>query len=127
MSHSVKIQTQFKDLSILKATFKKLGWEIKENSRMKSYHNNDGRVYPLVAVNPNGYGYDIGLIPNDNEIETVTDLYGGSVEASLGRGLCKLKQGYAQGVIESSLEPLGFMINTTTMPNGVIQIEAEKL
>ena len=128
MSHTVKIQTQFKSMRALKKAFEGLNWNLKQNSRLRSYNGNDSRVYPEVAVNPSteSNAYDLAVIQNENEIEILGDLYGGSVAQTLGHGLGTLKQNYAVSVLDDELSSLGYNISTEKLPNGYITLEAEK-
>lgn len=130
MSHTVKIQTEFKDFRCLKKAFKALGWEIKENSTMRTYPNDPdkNKVWKYVAVNPKKENvYDLGIdVSESGKIEIFGDFFGGSVAAALGSGLSKLKQNYAVKVVEEELEPLGFMTNLTHTENGYIVMECEK-
>lgn len=106
MSHTVKIQTKFKQLDALKKAFEHFGWTITENAKARtySYDSTANKKYDFVAVNPSQDGsmtFDLGITQAENgELELFGDMWGGSIAKTLGTGLDKLKQEYAYRVIE---------------------------
>jgi hypothetical protein len=105
MSHQVKIATQFKveNFDSLKTAFNRLGWQVVESAESRTYGSGK-QSYPFVAVNPDTCGYnvhDIGMSLGPELVELTSDMYGGSIEKSLGNDLGKLKQEFAATVIEN--------------------------
>lgn len=102
MSHTVKIQVQFKtaELQQLKKAFTNLGWNVRDNAEAREYSTT--ARYPFVAVNPatDRLAFDIGFKPNGENLDLFSDFYGGSIEAQLGKEMCRLKQEFAACVIE---------------------------
>lgn len=118
MSHQVKVNVQFKveNFESLKTAFSRLGWNVVENGSSRTYTNN--MTYPWVAVNPDTTGnhvHDIGMSLGEEFVDMTTDLYGGSIEKSLGTDLCKLKQEFAATVIENHF--YGSVINREVREN----------
>jgi hypothetical protein len=117
MSHTVKIPVTFKaaEQTQLERAFRALEWEVATQVPMRTY-NQANPVMPLVAVNPgkDRNSYDIEIRREGPELTLHTDLWGGSVEASLGQGLGRLKQRYAAEVVASEY------------PTGVIQEETDE-
>jgi hypothetical protein len=98
MSLSVNIVTQFKNLENLLGQFTQKGWTILENTKCHTYPYDPRKdeIHPYVAKNPENGGYDVGIhLDNDGNAFFVCDFYGGSIERSLGQGMCDIKQGYA--------------------------------
>ncbi len=129
MSHTVKIKTQFKDLSMFKKALKALGWDVKENTKIRTYHSDPNRdeLYKYVAVNPKANGFDVGVkVKPDGEMELFADFYDGSIASTLGADLTKLRQQYATEVTIDELTFNGYVCNTSTDTKGNVIIEAEK-
>lgn len=124
MSHTVKLSTQFKNINDVKEAFKAMGWQIRENTKMKTYSSDPQRekVWPFVAVNPRG-GFDLAIVPNDTtgEIEIHGDTYDRGIEQQLGNNLAKLKQQYALAVVRRTYGD----VEVEVAPNGEILIDAE--
>jgi hypothetical protein len=119
MSHQVKIATQFKveNFDSLKTAFSRLGWQVVENANSRTYAGGT-QQYPYVAVNPATTGlhiHDIGMTLGNELVDLTTDLYGGSIEQSLGKDLGKLKQEFAAAVIENHF--YGAVINREILEN----------
>jgi hypothetical protein len=132
MSHSVKLDAKFKidQKDSLRRAFENLGWSLKENSTARTYSYDEAKStkYPLVAVNPQSNGYDLGLQFNDKtgEIEVIGDFYGGSVAASLGQNLDRLKQENQACVFEDHFAYFGYSTTRNVLENGEIEMLAEQ-
>ena len=104
MSHAVEITTTFFNWEALKRALGKLNWQIKENSKIRTYPSDPkGReVYPYVAVNPLPGGYDMGVRvdPVTGQITFIWDSFGGSITKSLGADFVKLKIEYTKELVE---------------------------
>lgn len=95
MSHTVQVKTEFKNVKTLTKALESLGWSVVQKRQIRTY-DLDKTVYDCVALNPSTSGYDIGINVNGkNGLEVKCDLFGGSIEATLGSNLTKLKQKYA--------------------------------
>lgn len=104
MSHAVEITTSFSNWEALNKALAKLGWGMKENSKIRTYPSDPkGReTYEYVAVNPSSTGYDMGVKVDlqNGKIAFIWDSYGGSIERSLGKDFVKLKVEYAAALVE---------------------------
>ena len=131
MSHTVKIQAQFKTehLSAFKHALDHFGWKIKENAKTRTYPGDEGgrTVYPMVGVNPND-GYDIGIKFNEKtgELEVMGDFFGGSISTTLGNNLDKLKQEYSCCVAEDYFSYMGWSATRQVNQDGTITLEGEQ-
>lgn len=105
MSHTVKIEVQFKaaEMPQLTKAFQVFGWTVVNSASARQYTGRS-ETYPMVAVNPDKgtSGYDIGMRIKGENVELFSDFYGGSIERSLGAKLAGLKQEYAAAVVEDS-------------------------
>ncbi len=109
MSHTVKINIEFKqaEFPLLVRSFRRLGWDVKTENlsggQFRTYQGSSstGQFF-AVAINPKkeSNAYDIGLMVEKEKITLHTDLYGGSVESTLGREFGKLKQEFAVSLVE---------------------------
>jgi hypothetical protein len=130
MSHTVKIQTQFKieHINPFKRALDHFGWKIEENAKARTYPGDSARdtVYPMVAKNPIN-GYDLGIKFNEisGEIELYGDFYDGSIAKSLGAQCDHLKQEYSCCVIEDSVAYNGYTATRHTSQEGIVDIIAE--
>lgn len=116
-------------MSCVKEAFKKLGWTIKENSKIRTYPYDPDRdkVYPFIAVNPKN-GYDLGLVPNDSgQIEVFGDFFDRSIAEQLGADICKMKQQYACAVIEDEFLFKGYTVDIEAQENGNLEVIATKI
>lgn len=113
MSHTVEVKVKFKkdQAPALQKAFLSLGWQWKENSTMKEYSGQGRKQFRYVAVNPNRSSYDVGFDIQNDELVPFTDLWGGSVEATLGKDFCKLKQEHSFNVIKDHYEAIGAMVS----------------
>jgi hypothetical protein len=104
MSHTVKIAVQFKtsEVAQLKKALEVKGWALEENATSRQYAGRVEGPYRYVAKNPSNEGnaYDIGINVKGENLELLSDFYGGSIEKSLGANLQGLKQEFAAAVIE---------------------------
>jgi len=125
MSHTVKINVEFKELQCLKNAFLNLGWRIAENTRIRAYSQSQSREFPVVAINPAQYGYDVGIEQNNGKYDIFTDFFGGSVESTLGTGMSKLKQQYSLEMLQQELGSQGYMLTSLPQEDGSILVEAE--
>jgi hypothetical protein len=132
MSHTVKIQAQFKteQFSSFKRACEHFGWKIVENSKIRTYRNDPSRntVYPMIALNPN-HGYDLGIQFNEKtgELEVLGDFFDGSVAQTLGRDLDKLKQEYAACVAEDYFTIMGWSATREITEDGKIVVNGESM
>jgi hypothetical protein len=132
MSHTVKINTQFKTehMNAFKRALESFGWSLKENAKIRTYQSDEARntTYPTIMVNPQT-GYDIGLKTNEQtgEIELFGDFYDGSIARTLGSNVEKLKQEYSACVIEDKLAYEGYSVERQlNQETGMLDIVAEK-
>ena len=131
MSHTAKINTQFKRFEPLKTALAQFGWTIKEKSKCRLYSSDPARntVYDYVAVNPkNEYNsYDVGIKVNKTtgELELYGDFYGGSVAATLGTNLDRLREEYAYRVMEEKYAYEGASVFRTQNQDGTQTVEVE--
>lgn len=114
MSHTVSIKTLFKHKNALFTAFKKLGWEIKENTTCRTYPSDPARgtKYQFGAINPRTNGYDIGLTYNEAEgtYNLNCDFYDRSIGEQLGgTDVGKLKQQYIMAVAEEEMGEVEIM------------------
>lgn len=123
MSHAVKLKTEFRHFAPLTAAFATLGWKIVEKAKINTYRGDPAErtIFDYVAKHPNG-GYDLGINIKTNaagepEIDIIGDTYGGTIEASLGCDLTKLKMEYAYEVIKEQVMFSGATDCTKTVNN----------
>ena len=132
MSHSVKIQTKFKNenFAAFRRALEHFGWKINENAKGRTYNGDPAQntVYPFVAVNPKtgSNQYDLGVKIEGDEIAIYGDFYGGSIQAELGANLEKLKDEYAFRVIEEKMVNEGYSVERTVNQDGTVDVYAEK-
>jgi len=127
MSHTVKINVVYKDLSALKTAFQSFGWTIKENSKIRSYYGQEQHTFPYAAINPQKQGYDIGLTPSqDGTIDVKTDFFDRSIETQLGKDLAALTQKYACQVIEDEYIFQGYTVDYEQLKNGTVKLTVRK-
>ena len=132
MSHSVKIQTKFKNenFTAFKRALAHFGWKVEENSKARTYYSDEARhtVYPFVAVNPKtgSDNYDLGIKIEGNDIAIYGDFYGGSIQMELGAELMKLKDEYAFRVIEEKMVNEGYSVERVTNQLGEVDVFADK-
>lgn len=125
MSHTVQIKTEFKNRTALEAALTKLGWKLKENTKLRTYPYDPDRdkVYALAAINPMSNGYDVGLkIAETGEIDLLCDFYGGSIAKSLGTDFAILKKEYVIKVVEQEYEDVQIL---EMLADGSIILEAD--
>ena len=125
MSHTVKILSQFKNLNALQKGFQKLGWQLKENTMLRSYRDQDNRVYSRAAINPEKRkcAFDVGIEENNGVFELFYDPFGGSIENTLGVGCSCLKVATKRIEIEQYAEDNGYECQVKELANGGLQIE----
>lgn len=101
MSHTVKIEREFKDLDTLRRALEKLGWTLQENSKIRTYPSDNLRntVYPWIAKNPLK-GYDLGIRQAGEKLEIFGDFFDRSISQQLGNNLDTLAVEYAKSSIE---------------------------
>lgn len=128
MSHTVKIEVQFKTAEFpqLQKAFESKGWRIAENAMSRQYGGRRLGPYRYVAVNPSQEhnAYDIGINVKGENLELMSDFYGGSIEASLGSNLQGLKQEYAAAVIESEYPNATIARSTDNLGNLFLEVES---
>ena len=128
MSHTVKIAVKFKtaELPQLRKALTAKGWTLIENGTSRQYNGRVEGPYAYVAVNPSKAhnAYDIGINVRGENLELLSDFYGGSIEASLGPQLQGLKQEYAAAVIED--EYPNATVSRSTDANGNLLLEVEQ-
>lgn len=127
MSHTVKIAVSFKaaEVHILRRALEAKGWTLIENAMSRQYTGTVG-PYRYVAVNPakDRTAYDIGINVQGENLEFMTDFYGGSIERSLGAQLNGLRQEYAAAVIED--EYPNASVNRSTDAHGNLILDVEQ-
>lgn len=104
MSHTVKIPVMYRvsERPQLYRALAKLGWEVRSDNQFRSYAGN----LPAqgdVAVNPDtsGQGYDVDIRTEGEFLGLYTDLWGGSVEKTLGHAMSLLSQRFVAEVVAS--------------------------
>ena len=126
MSHTVKVAVAFKTAEIpsLRKAFEAKGWTLIENAMSRQYNGEVG-PYRYVAKNPgrDHNSYDIGINVNGENLEFMTDTWGGSVERSLGSGLGGLKQEFAVAVIEDEYPNATVVRSTDAHGNVLLEVE----
>lgn len=142
MSHTVKVDVQFRDLPSLLQAFISLGFTIRNGQKRRTYFADPDaqKIYEIVAVNPNpngvwvqhcrsgnsvqSKGYDMGIeVSDDGEISLFTDPYDQSLQAVLGDNYEALKSAYALAEFNHfAMENLGQMEHNV-LENGEIQVE----
>ena len=130
MSHSAKIQTKFLNLNALTKAFETYGWKIiqKAKARLYAYDPKRDDVYDYVAVNPQkeGQAFDLGINVKENgELDVYGDFWGGSIEASLGSNLGKLRGEYAYRVMEEKFAFEGATVFCTQNQDGTRTVDVE--
>jgi hypothetical protein len=129
MSHTVKIQTKFKNenFNAFRRALEHHGWTLKENDKARTYPGDPAQHtnYPFVAVNPQANGYDIGLRVEEGDISVFCDFYGGSITKTLGQDLNELRKEYAFRVIEERLANEGYSVSRTINQDGTVDVVAE--
>lgn len=127
MSHTVKIAVQFKttELSRLRTALEALGWSLQENATSRQYSGRVEGPYAYVAKNPktDHNAYDIGINVRGENLELMSDFYGGSIESTLGSGLQRLKQEYAAAVIADEYPNATIARSTDASGNIVLEVE----
>lgn len=124
MSHTVAVKTEFNNWKLLEKSFNKLGWTLKQNSKIRTYPYDPQRtkVYDWIAVNPH-VGYDVGIaVDHENKVQLHYDTYGGSVEKTLGTKFAKLKTQYVLGVTAEYFEEIEIL---EQLADGSMIIEAD--
>ena len=126
MSHTVKIAVTFKtaEIPILRKALAAKGWQLVENATSRQYTGTVG-PYRYVAVNPSKdrLAYDIGINVQGENLELMSDFYGGSIEQSLGKQLQGLKQEYAAAVIEDEYQNATVSRSTDAHGNLILDVE----
>lgn len=125
MSHTVKIETNIKFINPLKAALATFGWEVEENTKGMTYIGMSKETYDYVAKNPKRGGYDLLINMGDGKLDISTDFYGGSVAATLGQNLEKLKQEYAYRVIEEHYLFAGADVNKQQNEDGTLTVTVD--
>ena len=127
MSHTVKIAVTFKtaEVHVLRKALAVFGWQLVENAMSRQYTGTVG-PYRYVAVNPgkDRTAYDIGINVQGENLEFMTDFYGGSIERSLGAQLQGLKQEYAAAMIED--EYPNATVSRSTDAHGNLTLDVEQ-
>lgn len=128
MSHTVEIALEVKEseFSIFQKALEVFGWNIVENSKVRSYYDQDQKVYRYVALNPSKEtnAYDIGLEIENGKVKLLTDYYGGSVAKSLGENMNRLRQEYAIKIIEDEYAWSGQVVRAESVDeNGDIMVD----
>lgn len=129
MSHSVNIQTQFKNINNLLSQFVTLGWQIENNTKCRTYPSDPRReeVHKHVAVNPKATGYDVGInVDSDGNAVFVCDFFDRGIEEQLGKNLQKIKQGYALAEIKKFMYEEDLDYKVEQLPTGELVVTAEK-
>jgi hypothetical protein len=130
MSHTVKIQTKFKNenFNAFRRALEQYGWTLKENAKGRTYPNDpaSNTIYPYVAVNPaaGSNSYDLGIKIEGDDIAIYGDFYGGSITKELGQDLNELRKEYAYRVIEERLTNEGYTVERTVQENGIVDVVA---
>lgn len=127
MSHTVQIQTEFKNWEILQKTLEQLGWTIKQNTKLNTYPSDPQRdkIYKYAAINPQRGGYDVGIDFNEETGEVTQlhyDPFGGSIERSLGVKFATLKKEYVINVTKEHYEEVEIL---EQLADGSIILEAD--
>lgn len=130
MSHTVKIQTKFKNenFNAFKRAIEHFGWKLEENGKARTYYSDPAKntIYPMVAKNPGkGEAYDMGIKIEGDQIALYGDFFGGSIAQSLGQDLNELRKEYAFRVIEERLVNEGYTVERTVNQDGTLDVVAE--
>jgi len=112
----------------IKTAFENLNWEEKHDYDVR-YFSGQTKKFATAYKNPNG-GYDVGLAVTQNEHGEIyspeADLYGGSIEETLGSELCNFQEAYALAVLhEESFKKYGcnYTLETRELENKELLIE----
>jgi hypothetical protein len=125
MSHTSEIAVELKNEQSLIKALEQLGWGTKFNTKLRTYYKDPQKdtVYPLAGINPKEHGFDIGFRYAGERITTHCDFYGGSIEASLGAGLTRLKDAYAVEEIKRYYSLAGASVSCKRLENGNYDLE----
>jgi Protein of unknown function (DUF1257) len=124
MSHTVEINSEILDVEMLKKTFNELNWNIKENTKIRTYRNDPDRdrVYDLIAVNPRGQ-FDIGIQKSEDRYKLFGDFYDRTIAEQLGNDLGRLKQRYLNNVLKKYIEEEDVEYTERILEDGTIELE----
>lgn len=129
MSHCVNIKTQFKNIENLLNQFIKAGWSIETNAKCVSYPGDPRKdeIHKYVAKNPRQHGFDVGIdLDNEDNAYFVCDFWDSSIESQLGRGMAKIKQGYALDQLKQTLQDEDLEYRVEELATGELVVTAER-
>ena len=129
MSHCVNIKTQLKNIENLLNQFIKAGWSIEINTKCVSYPGDPRKdeIHKYVAKNPKNGGFDVGIdLDNEDNAYFVCDFWDRSIESQLGKGMAKIKQGYALDQLKQTLQDEDLEYQVEELATGELVVTAER-
>ena len=100
MSHAFASEDPtFKNVPVLIAAFKLLGWTVEENTNIRSFPGDPAmkQVFPFVARNPQ-LPYDVGITPG-KVVKLTADFEYGKINTQLGAEFKILKSAYTEAAL----------------------------
>ncbi|HIE53158.1 MAG TPA: DUF1257 domain-containing protein [Armatimonadetes bacterium] len=123
MSHFTKIETQIRNLTMLRRALDDLGYEYEVGEVKVRGFGGQTTLADLVIRQPNGY--DIGFRWANGQYEMVADLWGLRVDRE--KFLHALTQRYAYHTIRAEAEAQGFaVVEEGIQPDGSIKLRVER-
>lgn len=138
MSHLVTIRKSYLNEEILEKAFDKFGWKLIRNENEKitihTYGDTSSKRFDIRAKNPLSGGYDIGINKlvteeENTEYRFTCDLYGGSIEKTLGSKLKDFDKEYQYLTIEdkaaSEHEYYSITRETDALGRDIVRLEVQ--
>lgn len=120
MSHVVTLQTEFRDVSQLKATCDRLGitCRVAEEGQEVTSQLYSGQAKGVVAFRPEGWNYDVVVDKNGKaRFDNYGERWGKTSE------LHKIQQAYSRDLVVSQFESQGYRLeDEQTQANGTIEL-----
>ncbi len=120
MSHFTTIQTQIKDIDVLRAACGELGLTLLPHTEARGYYQNTIKGdYVIRLKGP----YDIALNKQQDGAYGITaDLWAGHVESEVGKGYGRLLQLYGVHKTMREARRKGLLVKRSQQQNGAIKL-----
>lgn len=120
MSHFATIQTQIKDIEVLRSACSEMGLLLLQNTEARGYGNNRHRGEYVIALNG---PYDIAVNRQvDGTYGLTTDWWNGHVEKEVGANYGRLLQLYGVHKATHEARQKGYMVQRRSLNDGSIKL-----